>query len=141
MQGIDLVHEGQIDFCEYLSSMLGPGWCVEGAAGVIVSGAGCPRVNGVYTVDGEFNGQPLYSHDSGLQLWMNHGQWRIGSTNNYYYVCNGPQAVDSDWEIATSQANGDACMPAPSVRSLAPTGVCAPPYELDVTGAGRTRWC
>ena len=49
-------------------------------------------MNGVYRgqLTWEFNGYPLRANsDTGLEKWRENGdQWRIGRTNDYYYVCN-----------------------------------------------------
>ena len=49
-------------------------------------------MNGVYRVQltVEFNRYPLRANsETGLEMWRENGdQWRIGRTNDYYYVCN-----------------------------------------------------
>ena len=57
-----------------------------GVVAVAVSGAGTAVVNGKYEVDGSFNQKPMFTKSgTGLQIWYNHGQWRVGTTNNYFY--------------------------------------------------------
>ena len=74
---------------------------------VVVSGAGCDVVNGVYRVTGKFNGYPLRANsETGLEMWRKNGcQWRIGRTNDYYYVCNEENPLCGPWELANFQGN------------------------------------
>jgi len=98
----------------------------EGGAGVKISGAGCDCINGVYQIDGEYSGRPVFTCSaSGFQLWHN-GQWRIGKTNDYYYVCNEDDIVGGMYELASFQANPATAEPAPEVW----------PTKVAVTGAG-----
>ena len=41
---------------------------------------------------------------TGLQLWRN-GNWRIGKTNDYYYLCDDACAVGGSWCVADRRAN------------------------------------
>jgi len=88
----------------------------EEGRGVIVTGAGCEQVNGVYAADADYNGHKMYTcADNGLQLWYN-GQWRIGRTNDYYYTCDEGEPVGvSSWHLASFQSNPAAEMPPPQV--------------------------
>mmetsp|Transcript_113950 Transcript_113950/g.201963 ORF Transcript_113950/g.201963 Transcript_113950/m.201963 type:complete len:325 (-) Transcript_113950:154-1128(-) len=87
----------------------------EDGIGLKVRGAGCDIINGVYQVDGEYGLRPMYTcAASGIQIWYN-GQWRIGKSNDYYYVCNSEEVVAGSWEVATFQANEDTTEPVPSV--------------------------
>ena len=103
------------------------------SSSVRVSNAGCSLVNGTYASDGQFNGKDMFtSPESGLQLWFN-GQWRIGRTNDYYYVCNDEEPVGGAWEVATFQANTTAAEPAPA--PLTPAG----PPARERGGANTTK--
>ena len=82
---------------------------------VTVFGAGCELANGEYHLDGEFKGKPMFtSSDSGLQLWFNDGEWRIGRSCDYYYVSSDEQPTGV-WQVATFRANEATKSPAPSV--------------------------
>jgi len=89
------------------------------ASGVVVEGAGCKMVNGVYDRDGEFKGRPMWTRaETGLQLWWNDDEgtpeWRIGKTSDYYYVSNASVA-SAPWVLATAKANKAAAKPVPTV--------------------------
>ena len=82
---------------------------------VWVCGAGCELANGEYHLDGEFKGKPMFtSSDSGLQLWFNDGEWRIGRSCDYYYVSSDEHPTGV-WQVATFRANEATKSPAPSV--------------------------
>jgi len=100
-----------------------PGEGGSGAASLVLSGAGCETVNGTYIEDDEYKGRPLYTNKAtSLQIWWN-GQWRLGTTNNYYYqlspsatcVC-GSEAFP--WAVSTQTPNANTCEPAPTVTMV-----------------------
>ena len=100
-----------------------PGEGGSGAASLVLSGAGCETVNGTYIEDDEYKGRPLYTNKAtNLQIWWN-GQWRLGTTNNYYYqlspsatcVC-GSEAFP--WAVSTQTPNANTCEPAPTVTMV-----------------------
>ena len=60
---------------------------------------------------------PIYS---GTQIWWNHGQWRIGNTNDYCYICEADDEDDGedteellppvkDWRVATEVVSAELC--------------------------------
>ena len=52
---------------------------------LFLSGAGSEGVNGRYERDGDYKSRPMWtSQGTGIQIWWNHGQWRIGNTNDYW---------------------------------------------------------
>jgi len=87
-------------------------------ASIVVSSAGCEFVNGEYRLDGQFNGNHMFTCDeTGLQLWSNHGEWRIGRTNDYYYLCDDAEPAGGAWRVASHHANAAAIEPVPKVYS------------------------
>ena len=87
-----------------------------------VTGAGCGIVNGIYVSAGQWRGKPMYrKQDNGMELWWN-GNWRLGKTNDYYYMCDEEEAFGegSLWRIASLNLNNDAAGTSPpaSVRPL-----------------------
>ena len=53
---------------------------------VEVAGAGVEFINGVYSKMSMFNSRPCFENsETSIQMWWNHGSWRIGKTNDYYY--------------------------------------------------------
>jgi hypothetical protein len=84
---------------------------------ITVTGAGCAAVNGIYEPNGQFKGKGSWKGPNGFELWYN-GQWRIGKTNDYYYVLNKEEehfVADDIWLPASFQANAAAVEPAPCV--------------------------
>ena len=82
---------------------------------ILVQGAGCAVVNGLYALDGGFNGQPIYScKDNGLQVWFN-GNWRMGKTNDYYYTSNATEPSSGGWSLSGFHQNPAAVNPPPNV--------------------------
>jgi hypothetical protein len=58
---------------------------------VYVSGSGTDEVNGIYRRDVDYDGKPMWTHVvNGMQIWFRdfgaQSQWRIGKTNDYYYI-------------------------------------------------------
>ena len=77
----------------------------SGGTGVTVSGAGAATVNGLYNDNGQYSGASFYECEaSGMQIWKN-GTWRMGTTNNYFYMCNDENPIGGNWYIASSQRN------------------------------------
>ena len=61
--------------------------CKDSHASYEVSLAGTDIVNGTYAYDKEYKGKGLYTNEqTGFSIWYNQGEWRIGKTNDYYYV-------------------------------------------------------
>jgi len=84
---------------------------------VTVMGTGCELANGQYNRDDDYNGHPCYSNPTtGLQLWNNHDEWRIGRTNDYFYVNASVEMTARSWTKATFQANPGGLNPAPVLR-------------------------
>lgn len=53
---------------------------------LIVTGAGVTEVNGSYSPNGEYDGEPAWINKvTNVELWRNH-EWRIGTDSSYYYV-------------------------------------------------------
>jgi len=53
---------------------------------LIVGGAGVPAVNGTYSPNGSYDGEPCWINKStNIELWRN-TEWRIGTDSSYYYV-------------------------------------------------------
>lgn len=64
----------------------GQGAASNRVVAVVVSGAGTAAADGTYDVDGSFNQKPKFQNSvTGLEIWYNHGQWRLGSINSYFY--------------------------------------------------------
>lgn len=92
---------------------------------LIIHGAGCSKVNGVYKKVGSFGSQPMWQQVGGsdFQLWFNssHGrglEWRIGFTDDYYYVNNARSPFQGVWLAATGRcSNSNAATPAPIVMT------------------------
>ena len=75
----------------------------------------------------------------------NHGQWRIGKTNDYWYVVSSDSSVcpSSGWQPAAELVSAGLCHngivgPAPTVETGAAAAVVAAAVEdaVIVTGAG-----
>lgn len=86
--------------------------CTVNNGGVLVDGAGCGLVNGFYSRNGDYSGHPFFTNrETGLEIWWN-GQWRLGQTNDYYYVSDSEEFT-GDWRVASFQANQAAVEPPP----------------------------
>lgn len=103
---------------------------------LVLSGAGSAGANGIYAVDSDFNGRPMWTcAETGIpvstctfhvigghisscpssfgsarlaaapcaQIWHNEGQWRIGNTNDYWYLSTSdamlPPTSSGAWEL------------------------------------------
>ena len=71
-----------------------------------VYGAGSAELNGVYTRNGSWDGRPMWSHngfDLWYKIWSTHREWRLGKTNDYYYIFDGESEhpPKSGWELAS----------------------------------------
>ena len=89
----------------------GAGHVPEG--GVLVVGAGSDLSNGVYErAADDYNGK-WYGKNaaSGLELWWNHGQWRIGNSNDYWYCVVSEEAMppDGGWVVASEVSSASLC--------------------------------
>jgi hypothetical protein len=103
------------------STDVGDGGAIEetkGAAvhvpegGVLVVGAGSDLSNGVYERAADYNGK-WYGKNAatGLEIWWNHGQWRIGNTNDYWYCAVSDEALppDGGWLVASEVCSENLC--------------------------------
>ena len=109
----------------------------------VVVGAGCARCNGSYVHAGAYKSNALYQCSStGLQIWFNEGEWRLGSTRDYYYVSASEWVDDPVWRVATGElANADTAEAAPTVTLVASRGLSASDVdavisEFDENGDG-----
>ena len=87
----------------------------------VVAGAGCARCNGSYAHVGTYKEDALYQCGAtGLQIWRNGGEWRLGTTQNYYYVSAGEWVEDPVWRPAAGElANAETAADPPSVTLAA----------------------
>jgi hypothetical protein len=72
-----------------------------------VYGAGTAELNGVYTLNGSWDGRPMWSRngfDLWYKIWGTHREWRLGKTNDYYYIFDGESEhpPKSGWELASA---------------------------------------
>jgi len=81
---------------------------------ILVSQSGCEFANGVYYPDGFYKERPMWTKEdgSGIQIWWNHGQWRIGRTNSYLYCINSSEINPPSniaWIIASKMVEITLC--------------------------------
>jgi hypothetical protein len=94
------------------------GGCATKEVAYTVRLAGCSRVNGVYVQESIYCDRPsLTNKESGLKLWYNEGEWRLGNRLDYFYVNkdDGPTPPLQGWIVADTHCNKDASSPAPTV--------------------------
>ena len=134
---------------------------------IVVSSAGSAIANGTFRIDGSFNQRPMYTcSETGIQIWNNHSQWRIGTTNNYLY-CVASRAAkppETGWVRSVEICHSSLCadgveLPAPTLQvtgtasrsdgvsatasssngASAPASspsIVEPPAQIKVVGAG-----
>ena len=116
---------------------------------ILIQGAGCPYVNGVYERDGVYSGRPHYHHRASptgtgtgageqLQIWWDNDdrEWRIGRTLDYYYISKSYNLETAVWQLPRVHRNRNARHPAPVTRGagafnpamggMAPSGMVQP---------------
>ena len=77
------------------------------SAGIVVSNAGVASLNGLYKYSMMFKGWPLFTAagappDTGLEIWRNFGQWRMGKAHDYYYMSVAVDPVSPCWQVYAS---------------------------------------
>ena len=91
-----------------------------GEASYTVRMAGQDCVSGDYKPNGTYKNRPMYQQAGGnFKMWYNEGEWRIGGTNDYYYVNkdDGETPPMAGWIIPKDDkdCNSSACEPCPTV--------------------------
>mmetsp|Transcript_33568 Transcript_33568/g.65347 ORF Transcript_33568/g.65347 Transcript_33568/m.65347 type:complete len:213 (+) Transcript_33568:2-640(+) len=99
---------------------------------IMVENAGDKSVNGEYKRAGSYSGKPQWNktEDPAFYVWYrpeDGGHWRIGKTNDYYYICPGATNLppESGWEVGKEAFGGrytwcpnNAGGPVPTTRRL-----------------------
>eukprot|EP00435_Cladocopium_sp_Y103_P038677 s254_g10.t1 len=119
-------------------------------SGLLVSKAGCEKVNGPYQQVGEFRGRPLYQNLFGAVMYCK-GWWKIGlsretmgesdeqteQTERFLYSMPAPHEETAEppvgqWTIDHARHEGDGMvqMPPPKVEWIARAGQAATPLLL-----------
>ena len=82
--------------------------------------AGANVINGTYVANGSYGGRRCYVNEqTGMELWYNDGEWRLGRSRDFYYVNKSADQSPprTGWELADMHANADATRPVPNVSA------------------------
>ena len=108
------------------------------SAGIVVSNAGVASLNGLYKYSMMFKGWPLFTAagappDTGLEIWRNFGQWRMGKAHDYYYMSVAVDPVSPCWQVYASDDGRN------TYRNAAAVGTSHPRVRHEGADAVRSR--